>query len=198
MGLDDLVKTIAQEVLKQLQRAPELPEVLILSPQDCANVPLLLQQLGTGAQVSYWTPERRDPGAVRMILPLLSCSQMSDLALGRASDPVMEDVLSRLLSGKPVEVFEYEYLRYRSTAPQALFGLYSSYEPILRSFGLQPFVSGIPKGSRLSQSLITERDIIEAHQRGNTILHVRSGAKLTPLALDCAKERGVQIQRTER
>ncbi len=197
MELEVLVQSITREVLKQLQLAPASPQVLILSERDSANVPLILQQLGADTPVFYWAPGCRHPAVARVILPLLSCSQMSDLALGRAGDPIMERVLSTLLCGGGVEIFEYEYVRYRDTAPQRLFELYATYEDTLRSFGLKPFASGTTNGARLNQSLVTERDIIEAHKRGDMLLHVRSDAKLTPLALDCARERGVQIQTME-
>lgn len=198
MALDDLVKTITQEVLKQIQKTSAQPQVLILSGRDCANIQPVLQQLGQGPSVSFWDPDSQYPASVRMILPLLSCSQMADLALGRATGSIMGKVLSTLLSGGTVEVFEYEYLRYRDTAPEGLFSLYCSYEETLLGFGLKRFVTEATNVARLSKSLVTERDIIEAHQRGDTVLHVHSDAKLTPLALDCARERGIQLQTIER
>lgn len=198
MTVDELVRTITREVLARLQKPAASTGVLILSGQDGPNVQALLQQLGEQSQVSFWNGDVAPPPCARLVLPLLTCSQMADLALGRASDPILDKVLSALLCGVAVEVFEYEYLRYKRTAPRPLFTLYSSYQERLRSFGLKSFAAGGKVGAGLIKSLVTEQDVLEAHKQGHRLLQVYADAKLTPLALDCARERGVQFQKIER
>jgi len=198
MAIDDLVQTIVREVLRQLQQPVVAPSVLILAKQDDTRVAPVLAYLGSNQQIIYSDSVATDIVPARVIVPFLSCSQMADLALGRASDPVQQKILDFLLTGKCVEVFEFEYHRFTETAPAALYQLYESYEEILCGFGLQRVSKPDEESSRLKLSLVTERDVIEAHQRGVSILRLHSDTQLTPLAIDCAKERGVQLQKDER
>ena len=134
----------------------------------------------------------------RMVLPLLTCSQMSDLAAGRATDPVAQKVLSALLAGNTVEVFEFEYQRYRKTAPPALLDLYESYAAKLREFGLERFSPGGVPLVRSKRILVTEKDVKEAFRQGGSEILINAETRLTPLAVDCAKELGVRLLISER
>jgi len=198
MAIDNLVKTIVQEVLRQLHGLKESQTVLILAREDDAAVAQVLQQLEPGSKAVFWDKNSVDFAPARAIIPLLSCSQMADLAQGRATGPRLKKALDLLLAGRTVEVFEFEYLQYGNTAPEPLYQLYASYEETLRSYGLQRFATEQKNIARFSRRLVTERDIIEAHQQGVSVLCVLSDAQLTPLALDCARERGIQLQKTER
>ncbi|MEA3265578.1 MAG: hypothetical protein U9P42_01365 [Candidatus Fermentibacteria bacterium] len=198
MAIDDLVQTIVREVLKQLQGATENRQVLILARQDDPNVATVLRHLDQHEKAIFWNPAEKGVAPARIILPLLSCSQMADLALGRTTGALSKKTLELLLMGKTVEVFEFEYLQYGKTAPESLYRLYVSYEETLRGFGLKRFAAEEPNIARLDHQLVSERDIIEAHQQGISVLQVLSDAQLTPLAVDCARERGIQLQKTER
>lgn len=198
MAIDDLVQTIVREVLRQLQQSVTAPQVLILARQDEAKVAPVLAYLGSNQQIVYWDSAETAVIPERVIVPFLSCGQMADLALGRASDPLQQKILDFLLTGQCVEVFEFEYHRFNKTAPAALQQLYECYEETLCSFGLQKVSRAVEESDRLNLKLVTERDVIEAHQRGVSILRLHSDTQLTPLAIDCAKERGVQLQKDER
>ena len=198
MAIDDLVQTIVREVLKQLQGTTTHQQTLILARQDDVAVAPVLQHLEQSDKVVFWDPTNDVIAPVRTILPFLSCSQMADLALGRTTGPLLKKALDLLLRGKTIEVFEFEYLQFSKTAPETLYRLYESYEETLRGFGLQRFAAENQNTVRLSNRLVTERDVIEAHQRGITVLRITADAQLTPLALDCARERGIQLQKTER
>ena len=198
MAIDELVQTIVREVLKQLQKAPDRQQILILARQEDVAVAPVLQHLEQSGKAVFWDPKNDIIAPERTILPFLSCSQMADLALGRTTGPLLKKALDLLLMGKTVEVFEFEYLQFNKTAPEPLYQLYASYEETLRGFGLQRFAAENQNIARLSHRLVTERDVIEAHQQGITILRILSDAQLTPLALDCARERGIQLQKTER
>jgi len=194
----DLVQTIVQEVIRRLQGATEARKVLILARKDDAGIAPVLQQLDQSDKAVFWSKESDNLVPVRTIIPFLSCSQMADLALGRATGPLLKKALDLLLAGKTVEIFEYEYLQYEESAPESLYQLYASYEETLRGYGLQRFAVEKQNVARFSRRLVTERDIIEACQQGISVLRVLSDAQLTPLAVDCAKERGIQLQKTER
>ena len=198
MAIDDLVQTIVREVLKQLQEATDQQQILILARQDDAAVAPVLQHLEPNSQVVFWDPDIEIAAPVRTIIPFLTCSQMADLALGRTTGPLLKKALDLLLMGKTVEVLEFEYLKFSKTAPEALYRLYESYEDILHGFGLQRLVTEGQNIARLNKQLVTERDVIEAHQKGVSVLRILSDAQLTPLAVDCARERGVQLQKNER
>lgn len=198
MAIDDLVQTIVREVLKQLQETTNQQQVLILSRQDDGAVAPVLQHLEQHSNIVFWDPAIDISAPARTIIPFLTCSQMADLALGRATGPLLKKALDLLLVGKPVEVFEFEYLKFSETAPETLYRLYESYEEILYGFGLRRLDTEGGKIVRLKQRLVTERDVLKAHQQGVSVLRILSDAQLTPLAVDCARERGVQLQRNER
>jgi len=198
MAIDDLVQTIVLEVLKQLQKPAACQQVLILARQDDINVAPVLQHFDQNTNVVFWDPAADIIIPERVVVPLLSCGQMADLALGRTTGPLMKKVLDLLLAGKLVEVFEFEYLKFNKTAPETLYRLYESYEKILYGFGLKRFAAETQNVARLNNRLVTERDVVEAHQRGVSVLHILPDALLTPLAVDCARERGVQLRKTER
>lgn len=198
MSLDDLVRTITREVLRQLEASSAGPQILVLAPRDCASAQRLLPQLSPACQVVFLDDARDRMEPARTILPFLSCARMAELAIGRACDPVTEKVLATLLAGRAVEVFEFEYLQYRQTAPAALFSLYASCEEKLCRFGLQRFETGGSKSLRSSQSLVTERDVLEAVKQGASEMHLLFDTRLTPLAVDCARENGVVLHKSER
>ena len=198
MAIDDLVQTIVREVLKQLQEATNQQQILILARQDDAAVAPVLQHLEPNSKVVFWDPAIDITAPARTIIPFLTCGQMADLALGRTTGPLLKKALDLLLMGKTVEVFEFEYLQFSKTAPEALYRLYESYEDTLHGFGLQRLVAEGQNIARLNKQLVTERDVIEAHQQGVSVLRILSDAQLTPLAVDCARERGVQLQKNER
>ncbi|SEA28442.1 ethanolamine utilization protein [Desulfuromusa kysingii] len=198
MAINDLVQTIVQEVLRRLQGETDSRKVLILAREEDATVGSVLQQLEPGEMAVFWDKNNDNLVPARTIIPLLSCSQMADLVQGRATGPLLKKALDLLLAGKTVEIFDFEYLKYEKTAPEPLYQLYVSYEETLRGFGLQRVAAGKQTVSRFSRRLVTERDIIEAHQQGISVLRVLPDAQLTPLALDCARERGIQLQKTER
>ena len=198
MAIDDLVQRIVQEVLKQLQGTGDGQPVLILARQDDAKAESVLQYLAQNDKAVFWDTTTDIIAPARTIIPFLSCSQMADLALGRTTGPLLKKALDLLLAGKTVEVFEFEYQQYGKTAPEPLYQLYASYEDILRSFGLQRFAGGDQNIAWLNRRLVTERDIVEADKKGISTLRILSDAQLTPLALDCARDRGIQLQKTER
>jgi propanediol utilization protein len=57
---------------------------------------------------------------------------------------------------------------------------------------------GIKMPNALKKGLVTEKDILEAHNKGISLLRVACDALLTPLAVDCARARGIQLQKAER
>lgn len=50
----------------------------------------------------------------------------------------------------------------------------------------------------LLKKLVTEKDILAAHQQGVSALRLYPDVLLTPLASDCAREHGIQLHKTEK
>ena len=99
MTIEEVVRQVVEEVLK---RSPSRfgDRVVILGKPDDENVAVLQRQLGDGIEVSIGTDLT---SASRVIIPLLSCTQMADLAVGRATNYRFQQVLIRLLGGQAVE-----------------------------------------------------------------------------------------------
>lgn len=194
MDIDALVEKIVAEVLRRLSQQSATPGVLILAERGSDGANKVIRQLAPDTVISFWGDHQTLPPP-RTILPSLSCGQMADLALGRAGDdPVLEKVLAELLCGRVVEVFEYEYLSYQSTAPESLMALYRSYEQTLSGFGIKPFVlANQDRGNQPTPLLLTEADVIRAHQQGSGSIQLEARTIVTPLAADCAKAKKIRL-----
>ncbi len=195
MTIEEVVRQVVEEVLK---RSPSRfgDRVVILGKPDDENVAALQRQLDDGIEVSIGTDLT---SASRVIIPLLSCTQMADLAAGRATNYRFQRVLTRLLGGQPVEVFEFEYQRFSKTAPEALFSLYETYQQILNSFGLVDFAATTKSSEPLfDKAVVTEEDVLAAHKQGLRTLKLAATTLVTPLACDCAKARGILLEKYER
>ncbi len=191
MELNELIRTITQEVLKNINGQAEKEWVLILENRECPLVQPVLTYLGD-IDILFMDDDPVDKKPVRYILPNLSCKRMADIALGRTSDPVADKVLKLLLSGFKVETLDFEYKSYRESAPESLYKLYESYEDTLAGFGLG-LINSRKDSSRLIKGLVTEKDIIRAQQDGILSLKVSKKAIITPLAVECARERNIKL-----
>lgn len=198
MTIEQVVRDVVAEVLKRLNPLNPLnnDRVVILAKADDENVAALQQQLGVPAEVGIGTDVT---SASRVIIPLLNCTQMADLAAGRATNYRIQQVLARLLSGKSVEVYEFEYQRYSTTAPAELYDVYKAYQQTLQSFGLVDFVGkGKHSDPLFDKAVVTEEDILVAHKQGLRTLKLSATTLVTPLARDCAKAHGILLEKTER
>lgn len=198
MELAELAVVITREVLKRLGRDAR-PPVRVLQARDAAVESALRPHLEEGLDLVFTGERTYGEEPCRYILPFLCCSDMVDLALGRASGLEAREVLGLLLEGKSVEVMEFEYTRFASRAPKALLELYASYRKTLKHFGLMDFTpGGTDPGTHAHASrkrLVTEKDVIAAAQNGATELAVPAGAIITALAADAAKLRRVNIRK---
>ncbi len=201
MDLNELVRLITKEVLQQLkQQQPceaesnsDKPCVMILENRDCESVAMVVDYLGGDADILFLNEDKKESIPDRYILPILSIGRMADIATGRASEPLTDEVIRLLLSGTSVEVFEFEYKSYSDTAPEALYGLYESYEKTLASYGMKA-ISRYVKGTvRVKKRLITEKDVIQANENGASVLQVSENAVITSLAADSARDLNVRL-----
>ena len=193
MDMDELVRTIACEVLKQLRAGEAKPCVMVLENRDRQLDARVRECLGEDVDVLFFGEDAAGRTPARHILPCLSCGDMADLANGKASGPFMDSTLRLLLTGVPVETMEFEYHAYAKTAPDALYNLYASYEKRLAAYGLTALRSKQPDALRLREDLVTEKIVLEAHQAGASTLWVPLTAKVTPLAAETARNMHLNI-----
>lgn len=195
MDVNELVRTITREVLKQLQDREHTKCCMVLAERDQQVVEKLQEGLEGETDIFFWGEDTNGQTVCRYILPLLSCSDMADLATGKAHGKYTAEVLSLLLHGTEVEVLEFEYRAYSETAPGPLFRLYESHEESLCSFGLKPFQPKRPDTIRLHTNLVTEKVVNEAKEQEASVLMVPVTAQITPLAAETARSLTVNIQK---
>lgn len=190
MDMAELVRTIVQEVIERTQADRGRPCVRVIAYRDealAARVEALMAPfLAAGADILFLGEESGGRDAVRYILPVLSCSDMAELAAGRASSPCTEEVLGLLLRGVPVEVLEFSYRAYAETAPGPLYELYETCEKTLAGYGLKEFRPARRESVRVREKLITAAVVEKASEDGHRRLIVPASASITPLAAETA------------
>lgn len=195
MDVNELVRTIAQEVLKQLEGQEVKDCIMVLAGRDTLLADKLHERLGGENDIFFFGEDTHGRTVCRYILPFLSCNDMADLAVGRASGPYITEVLNLLLHGTEVETLEYGYKAYSETAPGPLYMLYESYMETLAGFGLKPFQPRRPDSVRFWETLVTEAVVCDAQQQGTSVLMVPVAAQITPLAAETAQNLRINIQK---
>ncbi|MCP3923243.1 MAG: hypothetical protein GY714_11725 [Desulfobacterales bacterium] len=192
MDLNEIIRTITQEVLKNINGEKEKDCVFVLENRGCDLVFPVLEYLGDEVEILFLDDDLGSKKPSRYVLPTLSCGRMADIALGRTSEPLVEKVVKLLLSGVKVETLEFEYKSYLKTAPESLYKLYESYEESLAAFGLT-MIEEKTESLKVKKGLITEKDIVKAVQDGVLALEVSKKAIITPLAVEIAREKNVKL-----
>lgn len=197
MDMAELVRTIVQEVLERTEAARAKACVRVLAPRDEALAErvrtLVAPYYEDGADLLFLGEEDHGRRPVRHILPVLSCSDMAALAVGRAASACMEEVLGLLLRGVEVEVLEFSYRAYVDTAPGPLYELYATHERTLAGYGLRAFRPRLPEKVMVREKLITAAMVEHAGAEGRRTMVIPAGASITPLAAEKAEELNMRI-----
>lgn len=196
MEIDDLVRTITAEVLKQIQPSATRECCMVLSRRTPRLTDRIQLLVGDSIEVLYLGEDLQGLTICRYILPSLSCTHMADLAIGRAESLYVKEVMSLLLQGTEVEVLDFDYKGFSETASGPLYRLYESYQDTLQSFGLVSFREKKPESIRYWKELVTEKIINETGQRGASTLVVSRTSNITPLAAETAKMLNITIQKS--
>ena len=194
MDKEALVREITRNVLERLRGESGRSRVLILAERDESLAATVRERLGEDAEFLFFG-EASDRAPDRCVLPRLCCSDMADLALGRASNPCLVEALRLFLSGVKVEVLEFGHRAFADTAPAALYALYESYEKTLASYGVTELKPKRPGTLRLRETLVTEKDVLRARESGASRLLLPAGAKVTPLAADTARDLKIVLEK---
>ena len=193
MDVAELVRTVVREVLERTAvRAPKAC-VMVYAERSGDLERTVREQLGTEAEILFSGEETGTRTPERHILPALSCCDMADLASGRASGPLMSEILRLLLCGAEVEVLDFEYKGHALTAPGPLYRLYETHEQTLASYGLIAFRRKQPDEFRAWEDLVTAATVERAHQNGAVTLLIPLRAKVTPLAAEAAANMNITI-----
>ena len=190
MNQDHLVRRIAEEVLRRLRE--QKPCALVLAERSDELVRQVRACLGAEVEIVFRGEERGLEPEMH-ILPVLSCADMADLAVGRAGNKVLNEVLALLLAGKTVCVLDYAYLAHAATAPGPLLALYQQHEKTLASFGLTRLAPKGPQTVRLRRDVVTEQDVLQAVQQGAIRVLVPAAAKNPPRAAEPAATMHISI-----
>jgi hypothetical protein len=192
MDIELLVTRLAQAILRELE--VEKCETVLLFATMAQKLPEGLSALiDRKARVLHvdesYQPEQVD----RFILPCLHIDQMVDLAIGRGGSKLIYGVRQVLLSGRKVEVYEWEYLRYQETVPRPMLDLYTGYRKQLETFGLTDCTSSKKTSVRFDGNVLTEADILQARQQGAMQFDIAARCRVTPLAIETARNIGIRI-----
>ncbi|PHR28810.1 MAG: hypothetical protein COA36_05800 [Desulfotalea sp.] len=195
MDINTLISSITENVLKQLNTPVSKRCFMVLAERDPLLCETICRLSGEKIDIFYLTEDTKDRTICRYILPFLSCSDMADLAAGRAHSPNTANALNLLLQGKKIEVIEFEHKKYSESAAGPLYSLYESYLKTLAGFGLKEFQQKVPEVVRFWQTLVTEKVVDNVQQQGGSTLMVLGAAKITPLAAEAAKDLNITIQK---
>ncbi|WP_419781115.1 hypothetical protein [Maridesulfovibrio sp.] len=196
IDINELVQSIATEVLKQLQPDSQKSCVLVIAERDCLVADKVRSMVGDEYEYYFFGEENPCTEFCRYIVPSLCVCEMSDLAVGKAHGRIMTEVLRQLLLGHKVEVLAFGYEDYSQTAPGPLYALYQKHEETLKGFGLNRFQPKAPESLKFRESLITEKVVSDAAGKGAKELVVLPAARVTPLAEEAARELNINISKT--
>ncbi|TIH15844.1 hypothetical protein D0S45_09685 [Marinifilum sp. JC120] len=196
VDVNELVKSIAAEVLKQLKSDPKKDCALVLAERDCLVAEKVRNSVGDEYEYYFFGEEASCAQFSRYIVPSLCVCEMSDLAVGKAHGKIMTEVLRQMLLGQTVEVLAFGYEEYSQTAPGPLYALYQAHEKTLAGFGMKRFQPKRPESLKFREALITEKVVSDAAGQGAKELVVLPAARVTPLAEEAAKELNINISKT--
>lgn len=197
MDMQELVRTVVREVMSRLDNGTDMPCVKVFGTRDESVCQRVRECMGTECVVKFHGEDMAGLNPSHHVLPILSCSDMADLAMGKASGVMMSEVLELVLSGNEVHVLEFGYRSHAETAPVTLLGLYEDYEKRLASFGVKEWKPKGPDSLRFRGTLLTEKDVVELCRHGATRVLVGPGTIVTPLAVDAAQTFNCSIEKQQ-
>lgn len=193
--MQDIVAAVVGQVLEALGRPSPAgeagPLAALLPPEDLRLAAAVRERLPQ-ARVRC-DPAGHGPRPDFYVIPKLSCSEMVDLAQGRASCLALARVLDLLLAGNAVRTLGFAYRAHEATAPEALWRLYQGYEAALASYGLTELPPAAPEALLSRRELVAAAHVTEAVRQGARVLRVPRRAVVTPLAREAAAEQHLTI-----
>ena len=194
--MQDIVAAVVGQVLEALGRPSPAgeagPLAALLPPEDLRLAAAVRERLPQ-ARVRC-DPAGHGPRPDFYVIPELSCSEMVDLAQGRASLiwpwPRCWTFFWR---ATPCAPLGFAYRAHEATAPEALWRLYQGYEAALASYGLTELPPAAPEALLSRRELVAAAHVTEAVRQGARVLRVPRRAVVTPLAREAAAEQHLTI-----
>lgn len=159
-----------------------------------------------------WSPATGAPDDLvhqfeAVVLPVLNLDLLPRLALLLGDTPPVQLAVAALVQGVPVLAAPEEVDRFRRHAARLPAGLLAVVQQHLRAIealgvrllparALAQELSGslaVGSASR-GRDVITQEDLLAAVQAGQQLFEVASGAIVTPLALETARQRGIEVR----
>ena len=195
MELEKLVSQLVQKIIQEMKQPCDTKNTLVLVNTSHGMDSSLLAQLNQTRKLFFLEDDRKNVRFHDYLVPEMTCTQMVDIALGRASDFITQLILDRLLGGQTVTVVEYAYKKYLDTAPEALLRTYEGYERQLTDVGIRGFEYQDRQTLRLRQKVVTQQDLAAVVQQSRSLIQVAKDTQITPLAIEFARDQGIDIQR---
>lgn len=192
-----LIESIALKVLERLDDLQAMERILILRERKAGPEISLPEENGVARRYYYRDEARPDITYDRWILPRLEISDLVDLAQGKPGSDKVAGVLHILLAGNTVEVIEFAHLAYEQTAPASLFELYRGYTEKVAGFGLVSLAK-VQREAACDGRILGERAVEQFHAEGVSRIRLAADSLVTPLAEECARKFGIEIQRDQR
>lgn len=140
-----------------------------------------------------------------LLLAEISPNTLQKLAMGM--NPRVGPVMDALMGGKEVLYLEegLQHRKMEQTCPKPLFRFYEDSVKKIGSFGICSEQKRTRKGAgppdgqgRKKRGLITEKEILQMVQDGETILHTEGTPLITPLARDLMRNHNITVEKRER
>lgn len=222
MKVDNLVRIIAQEVLKQIKESKEYSSIikkkniLILDDRTEKDYKDYEDIIIGGANIEFFDEFQCNnlDSYDYILVPCLSNRDLSSIALGLEQSKISSTIIEGILRGKKIIIFEkgIEYRKFEATANAAFFNVFREYEEKLCGFGIEIMarecISMIIEnlGSKdkfeskdsikkltIDKKVITEKDIYDIYNNGCKTIYLSKESIITPLAKDFIKLNRIHV-----
>lgn len=222
MKADNLVRIIAQEVLRQIKESKEYSSiinktnVLILDDGSEKNYKDYEDIIVGGANIEFLDKFQCNnlDSYDYIIVPCLSNRDLSSIALGLEQSKVSSTIIDGILRGKKIIIFDegIEYRKFEATANAAFFNMFREYEEKLCGFGIEVMArecismvienlgskdesesKDSAKKLTVDKKVITEKDIYDMYDNGCKTIYLNKESIITPLAKDFIKHNRIHV-----
>lgn len=219
MSSDNLIKIIAQEVLKRIKESQDGMDIsndetiLILDNDSLENRNRYRDINCKGNRIKCLNEFHIDDLALCtcIIAPSLSNKDIASIALGLEQSEISKIIIEGILRGKKIIALDegIEYKKFKETANSTFFKVFKEYEEKLIQFGIEILKKeelcrvfgdknnkAVSGEAAINKKVITEKDIFDMYNRGYKIMYINKKSIITPLALDYIRLNGIDIART--
>ncbi len=212
LSYDALVELVTKEVLKAVSSSG----IASLDSNGCVDKRPLALVIGDKSNLPAFAADKYRLESIDsykgdisafdcVFVAKLTCTELSDCALGKDCTAVPCAVTNALLCGKKVYLLESALVhrKYKETANRAFYSMYEGYVNTLRTFGVE-IIREQWYGKNLDRNaiadntvdkVITEKLAISLVDKAcDGIIHLNSGTVITPSAKDIFNHSQVKVE----